>query len=108
MTIKLFREQDYQVKSSDKVEAIFERKGNSRQTATWGGWNMGGGGVWERVTVTISDFDASSQLLEAEVKLILDKGDSVFEETRDLPRRQQKPHREILNEVKARLQGPPA
>lgn len=108
MTLKVFREKGYQVKTSDKAEAIFERKGTAMQTTTWGGWNMGGGGVWERVTVNISDFDANSQLLEAEVKLILDKGDSVFEETRDLPRRQQKPHREILNEVKSRLQGPPA
>jgi len=108
MTLKVFGEKEYQVKTSGKAEAIFERKGSAMQEATWGGWNTGGGGVWERVTVKISDFDASSQLVEASVKLILDKGDSIFEETRDLPRRQQRPHREILNEVKARLQGPPA
>ncbi len=108
MTLTVFREKQYQVKLSTKTDAIFERKGSNMQTAAWGGWNMGDGGVWERVMVNVSDFEANGQLLEADVKLILDKGDEVFEETRNLPRRQRKPHQEMLNEVKARLQGPPA
>jgi len=107
MTVAVFREKQYQVKSAGKFEGVFERRGTTMQEAAWGGWNTGGGGVWERVTVNVSTYDAGGELVEADVKLILDKGDDVFEETRDLPRRQRKPHQEMLNEVKARLQGPP-
>jgi len=104
-TIKVFEEKGYERRTSDRTTAMFERKGSNWQTATWGGWN---GAVWERATVTLGDYGEGAYLLEVKVVLVGDKGDAFFEDKKDLPRRGYKPFQEMLNEVQARLQGPPA
>ena len=105
-TITVFQEKGFEVKISTKTDAIFERKGNEWQAATWGGWS--GGGVWERATVRLSDYGAGAYLLEVDVKIIGDKGDAFMEDSRPLPRRARKPYQEMLNAVQVRMQGPPA
>ncbi len=104
-TIGVFQAKGYQVKTSGKTEAVFERKGSNWQTATWGGWS---GAVWERATIKVGEYGDGAYLLEVDVKIIGDKGDAFFEDTKALPRRGYKPFQEMLNEVQAKLQGPPA
>lgn len=105
MTIKVFEEKGYELRTSDRTTAMFERKGSHWQTAKWGGWS---GAVWERATVKVGEHGAGGQLLEVDVVLIGDKGDEFFEDKKALPRREYKPFQEMLNEVQARLQGPSA
>jgi len=105
-TIDVFKEKNFELKTSSKLEVVFELKGSNWETVTWGGWD--GKGVWQRATVKVIDYGAGDYLLEADVKLIGDKGDEFFEDSRNLPRRARKPYQELLNEVQARLQGPPA
>jgi len=104
-TIKVFEENGYERRTADRTTAMFERKGSNWQTATWGGWS---GAVWERATIKVGDYGAGAHLLEVDVVLIGDKGDEFFEDKKALPRRGYKPFQEMLNEVQARLQGPPA
>ncbi len=104
-SIRVFEEKGYELRTSDRTTAMFERKGSNWQTAAWGGWS---GAVWERATTRLSDYGEGAYLLEVDVKIIGDKGDAFFEDSKDLPRRNYKPFQEMLNEVQARLQGPPA
>lgn len=105
-TLEVFREKLFDVKSSSKSEIVFERAGSAWQDVTWGSWY--GGGVWERATVRIQDYGDGAYMVDAQVKLVRDNTDDFFEDSQTLGRRARKPYQELLNEVKARLNGPPA
>lgn len=104
-TKTVFEANGYELRTSDRTTALFERKGSKRQTAAWGGWS---GAVWERATVKAGEYGDGAYLLEVDVVIIGDKGDAFFEDSRALPRRSYRPFQEMLNEVQSRLQGPPA
>ena len=105
-TIAVFQEKQFQLKTSSKTEVVFEQRGSKWKEITWGGWY--GDGVWERTQIKVTDYGAGAWLVEAEIKLIRDKGEEFFEDPQRLPRRAYKPYQLLLNEVQARLQGPPA
>ncbi len=104
-TKTVFLENGYELRTSDRATAMFERKGSNWQTATWGGWS---GAVWERANIKVGEYGEGAYLLEVEVVIIGDKGDTFFEDKRALPRRAHRPFQAMLDEVKSRLQGPPA
>ncbi|HAV60819.1 MAG TPA: hypothetical protein DCY13_00445 [Verrucomicrobiales bacterium] len=105
-TLAVFREKEFEVKSSTKREVVFEKKGSTWQDVTWGGWY--GDGVWERADIRIIDYGGGAYMIEAKVRLVRDRSEEFFEDSQRLGRRARKPYQELLNEVKARLEGPPA
>jgi hypothetical protein len=104
--IVVFEEKEFTVKTSGKMELVVEQKSSAWKAVTWGGWS--GDGVWERAHLRIMDYGAGAHLLEADVKMVSDKGDEFFEDSQRLPRRAHKPYQELLNEVKRRLAALPA
>ena len=99
--IAVFQEKQFQVKSSGKTEAVFEQRGSNWKKFTWGSWY---GEVWERAKIRVTDYGSGTWLVEAEVKVIRDKGDEFFEDPQRVPYRAQKPYQALLNEVQTRLQ----
>lgn len=104
--IAVFEEKEFTVKTSGKTELVVEQKSSAWRTVTWGGWS--GDGVWERAHLRVTDYGAGAHLLEADVKMISDKGDEFFEDSQRITRRAHKPYQELLNEVQRRLAALPA
>jgi hypothetical protein len=104
--IVVFEEKEFTVKSSGKMEVVVEQKSSTWQELTWGAWSSDG--VWERAYLRITDYGAGAYLLEADVKMIRDRGQEFFEDAQRVSRRAHKPYQELLNEVLRRLAALPA
>lgn len=100
-TTAVFTAKGFEVAKTTKTEAVFERKAGTWQAMAWGGWN--GMEAWERATVEVKDYGGGDYILEADVKLVNDKGDHFFEDTRALSKRARKPYQEMLDEVQKKL-----
>ncbi|HSH17410.1 MAG TPA: hypothetical protein VLD18_15330 [Verrucomicrobiae bacterium] len=103
--IAVFEAKEFTVKTSGKMEVVVEQKSSGWKDVTWGGWS--GDGVWERAHLRVMDYGAGAYLLEADVRMISDKGDEFFEDSQRITRRAHKPYQELLNEVQRRLAALP-
>lgn len=100
-TTAVFTAKGFELAKTTMTEAVFERKAGAWQAMAWGGWS--GMEAWERATVSVKDYGGGDYILEADIKLVNDKGDHFFEDTRTMSKRARKPYQEMLDEVQKSL-----
>jgi hypothetical protein len=98
----VFHEKGYKLATSSLLGMTFEKVGGTWQDITYGGWQ---GGTWARVKVTVTSTRAGHSVLGASAYAVLNKGDRTMEEERKMWN--QKPCRQLLETVKARMTATP-
>jgi hypothetical protein len=103
-TAAVFGEEGYSPGMSSDTQMVFERPGNRRDAAKWGGWS--GEGVTMVVKVAFRELAGGSHLVQADAYARQNASDSFFQtESRNL-RLNRFPYQQLLDEVRRRLKAP--
>ena len=101
----VFRDHGFKV-TLGKTNLVCEKEGSGMDNFAYGNW-MGGEPVWLRVKVTIVPLSEGTFRLQCLAYKVRDKGSFAFEEEVQVSRMSSRPYRKMLEEVAARLRGPP-
>jgi hypothetical protein len=102
---RVFAEQGFKVITT-KTNLICEKEASSTDNVVYGNW-MGGEPVWLRIRVTIVTLSDGIYRLQCVAFHVRDKGSFAFEEEVQVSKMASHPYRKSLEEVAARLRGPP-
>lgn len=100
-TTAVFQEEGYVLARTRPEELIFERPGDRRDAAKWGGWM--GEGVTMRVKVQFSELPGGSQRLQADAYAVQNSDDPFFRTESRNVLLNRRPYQKLLNEIARRL-----
>jgi hypothetical protein len=103
--IEVFRTNQYQVKSAFGRDLVFERRGGTYSALMYGGWSDLS--VWFRVKLRIEELSPDVNVLECNVYRVQNRGDNVFEEETLASGKSKQPFRDMLVQIKARVDALP-
>jgi len=104
-TLGVFKEHGYQVKSAFGRDLVFEKQGSVASGVMYGDW--GNPTVWQRVKVRLEEFKVDVNFVECSVYRVLSHGDRIMEEENEANVGSKKEMRELLAQIKAKLDAPP-
>jgi hypothetical protein len=104
-TTAVFSENGYTQTLNSPSEMIFDKPGSKSETLKWGGWDSAG--VWMRVKVDLQSMGDNSTMLRCDAFSVQDRGNFMEKETRLMMLTGGK-YKDMLQEVKKRVEGPPA
>ena len=97
---KVFLENQYEVIRM-APEMVFDKRAGTMKMLAYG--NLGGGNVFNRVKVPIKNDGVGGHVIGANVYVVRDRGDPVFEDEQKLLRIGGGDYQKMLDEVKTRL-----
>jgi hypothetical protein len=101
-TETVFKQHGYQASRSKTSELVFEKEGTDMDTLVYGDWSPKK--VWVRVKVHVYDLSSVQQvLLECDAFMVVDHGDTHFEEEHELTSVRRGRFQDLLDEVSQRL-----
>ena len=106
VTAGYFRERGFNIVAMSKTNVVCEKQGSSSDNVVYGNW-MGGEPVWLRIKLTIVPLNEGLCRLQCLAFKVRDKGSMAFEEEVQVSKMAAHHYRKIMQEVAARLRGPP-
>jgi hypothetical protein len=93
--------------SNTENKLVFEKEGGAGDLLLYGDWS--GKKIWYRIKVNLVTLEHDTELIKCDAFRVTDRGDSHFEEERRLNHTKGGTCRELLQQVKAKLEagGPP-
>lgn len=104
-TLAVFTEQLFESLYVGESKLVFEKRGSFMKDLAYGSWMNSA--VWIRVKIDITKYGATSHLLECDPFAVSGRNDSFFEEERRLTRLSKGTYKDLLREVKRRVEPPP-
>jgi hypothetical protein len=101
---EVFREEGYEVMSSEPDNLIFEKKASGLNNFAYGNWTENK--VWVRVNAAIVPVSEMTFRLQCQAHLLRDRGEPLEEEIK-VSRLRRGGYQKLLDEVSERLRGRP-
>lgn len=106
VALEVFHAHGYNLAQQTKRQLTFEKPASKWDSLAYGNW-MAGEKVWQRVTLLVVPENESFSRLDCDGRLITNKGEAL-EEPVKFGHLKHAPLQEMLQEIAARLQPPPA
>jgi hypothetical protein len=103
--LQVFPTNGYQVKSAFGRDLVFERQASNLSSVTFGSW--ANPVVWLRIKLHIEELRAGVYILECNIYRVQNRGDNILEEESRAYEKSKKALRELLLQVKAKLEEKP-